>query len=90
MAVTELTVPLDRLSRRVAATDWMRGLVMVLMVIDHASIAFDRAITWITTPRCIRTPARWRWRRRNSFCADSLTFARPRLCFSWVLPSRSV
>jgi len=42
MAVIESTVPLDRLSRRVAAIDWMRGLVMVLMVIDHASMAFDR------------------------------------------------
>jgi uncharacterized membrane protein len=28
-------------SNRVAAIDWMRGLVMVLMVIDHASMAFD-------------------------------------------------
>lgn len=42
MAVTESTVPLDRLSQRVASIDWMRGLVMVLMVIDHASMAFDR------------------------------------------------
>jgi len=43
MAVTESsTVPLDRLSKRVASIDWMRGLVMVLMVIDHASMAFDR------------------------------------------------
>ena len=30
-------------SSRVAAIDWMRGLVMVLMVIDHASMAFDRS-----------------------------------------------
>ncbi len=29
-------------SQRVAAIDWMRGLVMVLMIIDHASMAFDK------------------------------------------------
>jgi len=27
--------------QRVATIDWMRGLVMVLMIIDHASMAFD-------------------------------------------------
>ncbi len=32
----------DALSKRVATIDWMRGLVMVLMVVDHASMAFDR------------------------------------------------
>ncbi len=31
----------SKISRRVAAIDWMRGLVMILMVIDHASMAFD-------------------------------------------------
>jgi uncharacterized membrane protein len=28
-------------SQRIATIDWMRGLVMILMVIDHASMAFD-------------------------------------------------
>jgi uncharacterized membrane protein len=41
MRVAVPTLTVDRVSRRVAAIDWMRGVVMVLMVIDHASMAFD-------------------------------------------------
>lgn len=32
----------ERKFQRIASIDWMRGLVMVLMVIDHASMAFDK------------------------------------------------
>jgi uncharacterized membrane protein len=34
-------VAAPRKATRIAAIDWMRGLVMVLMVLDHASMAFD-------------------------------------------------
>src|SRR6185369_14340722 len=39
-AAAPVTAP-ARASTRLAAIDWMRGLVMVLMVVDHASMAFD-------------------------------------------------
>ena len=35
------TIAQQRGAVRVATIDWMRGLVMLLMVIDHASMAFD-------------------------------------------------
>jgi uncharacterized membrane protein len=38
---TTAAVQTVAISRRIATIDWMRGLVMVLMVIDHASMAFD-------------------------------------------------
>jgi uncharacterized membrane protein len=42
MAKPAATVATPR-SARIASIDRMRGLVMVLMVIDHASMAFDRS-----------------------------------------------
>ena len=29
-------------SRRIASIDWMRGFVMILMLIDHVSMAYNR------------------------------------------------
>ena len=52
-------------STRIAAIDWMRGLVMVLMVVDHASMAFD-GTTVRTIRRCIPTPMTWPCRRGSS------------------------
>jgi len=36
-----VTMRIANPSRRIAAIDWMRGFVMLLMVVDHASMAFD-------------------------------------------------
>jgi len=40
-APAALTIAQRRGAVRIATIDWMRGLVMLLMVIDHASMAFD-------------------------------------------------
>ncbi len=39
--MTGSTAAAARPSQRIATIDWMRGLVMILMIIDHASMAFD-------------------------------------------------
>jgi uncharacterized membrane protein len=41
IALGRATAPGTAAARRLAAIDWMRGLAMVLMVVDHASMAFD-------------------------------------------------
>lgn len=40
-AASTSTPPLPARSRRIAAIDWMRGFVMILMVIDHVSMAYN-------------------------------------------------
>lgn len=41
-AVSAASAPPAPKSRRIAAIDWMRGFVMILMIFDHASMSFDR------------------------------------------------
>jgi uncharacterized membrane protein len=38
---TNQAQPVASVSQRIASIDWMRGLVMIIMLIDHASMAFD-------------------------------------------------
>jgi uncharacterized membrane protein len=37
----EASNPTGGKSARIASIDWMRGVVMLLMVVDHASMAFN-------------------------------------------------
>ena len=53
-------------TNRIAAIDWMRGLVMVLMIIDHASMAFDRQPPLAGFRDVSRMPRRWRFPLESS------------------------
>lgn len=39
--VAQAATAAAKTSSRIASIDWMRGVVMILMIIDHASMAFD-------------------------------------------------
>jgi uncharacterized membrane protein len=41
-AESSSAMPLKKSSRRIAAIDWVRGVAMLLMVLDHVSLAYHR------------------------------------------------
>jgi len=41
-AIAYAPAPAPAKSHRIAAVDWIRGFVMLLMIVDHASMSFDR------------------------------------------------
>jgi uncharacterized membrane protein len=41
--ISDQPVASPPVSKRIASIDWMRGFVMVIMLIDHVSMAFDRS-----------------------------------------------
>ncbi len=73
---------------RLIALDWMRGIVMLLMAIDHSSGEFN-AGRLVTDSVFLYKPGR-RCRRRSSSPALSPTCARRRSCFSRACRWRSV
>jgi uncharacterized membrane protein len=65
--------------RRYASIDWMRGIVMLLMVVDHASLAFngnrfalDSAGSW--TPGTALPPLEFSVRWLTHLCAPTFVF----------------
>ena len=72
--------PADRLRQRVATIDWMCGLVMILMIVDHASMAFDGShidhdSAWYADAKTMALPAgefftRW----ITHLCAPTFVF----------------
>ncbi len=66
-------------SRRLPALDWMRGLVMVLMVIDHAGDMWDadKNLTdtwWLWVPGSTLDTAQWFSRWITHLCAPTFVF----------------
>jgi uncharacterized membrane protein len=71
------TVPIER--SRLLPVDWLRGLVMVLMTIDHASASFnggrlfgDSALTWV--PGTALPAAQFFTRWVTHLCAPTFLF----------------
>lgn len=65
--------------RRIASIDWMRGIVMVLMAIDHASVFFnegrvsdDSAVSWVAGSALPTAQFFTRW--VTHLCAPTFVF----------------
>jgi uncharacterized membrane protein len=67
-------------SHRIASIDWMRGFVMLLMVVDHASMAFDRdhiskdSALYAEAPTMALPAAEFATRWMTHLCAPTFLF----------------
>lgn len=66
-------------SSRIAAIDWMRGLVMILMVIDHVSMAFNgghnsKDTVALADPTTVFEPFAFLTRWATHLCAPTFVF----------------
>jgi uncharacterized membrane protein len=74
------TAAAARPSTRIAAIDWMRGFVMVLMVLDHTSMAFDGhhvaedSALYADTATTALPPAEFFTRWITHLCAPTFVF----------------
>ena len=66
-------------SRRLLAIDWMRGFVMILMITDHASSAFNAERPWkdsvhLFTPADLPSTLEFLFRWASHLCAPTFVF----------------
>jgi len=69
----------SRTSKRLASLDWMRGFVMILMVVDHASMAFNaRHLSYDSASSYIRgavySASEFLTRWASHLCAPTFVF----------------
>src|SRR5262245_25298873 len=79
IAIEPVAPPAPAPAGRLAALDWMRGLVMVLMAIDHASEAFNAGrvfsdSAWMHRPGTPLPAAQFLTRWITHLCAPTFVF----------------